>query len=212
MLLFVIPVSKVREHIRFSRPLFPLLLSSVLVFLTGCALKTTGTPESQAGSAITGFVHGGQQPVAGAHIYLLAANTTGYGKPSISLLNAALTLHSDSLGAYVLSGTDGGFSVSGDYTCTANTQVYLYALGGNPGSGINPASGLMAILGNCPGVTFSPTTNVNLNELTTVAAAYAMAGFATDATHVSSSGTTLAQIGIANAFANAANLVSLSGW
>jgi hypothetical protein len=37
-----------------------------------------------------------------------------------------------------------------------------------------------------------------------------MAGFATDATHVSSSGTTLAQTGIANAFANAASLANLS--
>ena len=35
------------------------------------------------------------------------------------------------------------------------------------------------------------------------------AGFATDATHVSSSGTALAQIGIANAFANATNLETL---
>jgi hypothetical protein len=46
-----------------------------------------------------------------------------------------------------------------------------------------------------------------VNEVSTVAAAYAMAGFATDATHVSSSGTALAKVGIANAFANASNLV-----
>ena len=43
-----------------------------------------------------------------------------------------------------------------------------------------------------------------------MAAAYAFAGFATDATHVSSSGTALAQTGIANAFANAANLATLA--
>ena len=49
-----------------------------------------------------------------------------------------------------------------------------------------------------------------MNEVSTVAAAYAMAGFASDATHVSSSGTALAQTGIANAFANAANLASIS--
>ena len=49
-----------------------------------------------------------------------------------------------------------------------------------------------------------------INEVSTVAAAYAMAGFATDATHVSNSGTALAQTGIANAFANAANLETLS--
>jgi hypothetical protein len=50
---------------------------------------------------------------------------------------------------------------------------------------------------------------VIVNEVSTVAAAYAMAGFATDATHVGSSGTALALTGIANAFANAANLVDL---
>jgi streptogramin lyase len=49
-----------------------------------------------------------------------------------------------------------------------------------------------------------------VNEVSTVAAAYAMAGFATDATHVASSGTTLAQIGIANAFANSANLSNIT--
>jgi hypothetical protein len=49
-----------------------------------------------------------------------------------------------------------------------------------------------------------------VNEATTIAAAYAFAGFATDATHVSSSGTALAQVGIKNAFANAANLAALS--
>src|SRR5271170_569594 len=37
-----------------------------------------------------------------------------------------------------------------------------------------------------------------------------MAGFATDATHVSSSGTPLAQTGIANAFANATNLADIT--
>ena len=195
---------------RFSQSALLFMVSGLLLATSGCTLKTTGSAESQTGASITGSVHGGQQPIAGAHIYLFAANTTGYGKPSISLLNAALTLHSDAIGAYVLSGADGGFSISGDYVCAPNTQVYLYALGGNPGAGNNPASGLMAVLGNCPGVTFAPTTNVNLNELTTVAAAYAMAGFATDATHVSSSGTPLAATGIANAFANAANLVSLS--
>ena len=39
--------------------------------------------------------------------------------------------------------------------------------------------------------------------------AYALAGFATDATHVSSSGTAAAKLGIANAFINAAILETL---
>jgi len=159
-----------------------------------------------------GTVLHGQVPLAGAHVYLFAANDTGYGKASVSLLEPALAGASDSIGAYVTTGTDGSFVITGDYTCTANTQVYLYALGGDPGSGNNPASGLLTVLGNCPSSGSFPVTTVKItvNELSTVAAAYSIAGFATDATHVSSSGTQLAQTGIANAFANAANLTDLS--
>jgi hypothetical protein len=48
-----------------------------------------------------------------------------------------------------------------------------------------------------------------VNEVSTIAAAYAMAGFATDTTHVFSSGNSLARTGIENAFANAANLAGI---
>ena len=182
--------------------------------LNGAATQSSG---SSAGARLTGTVHGGQQPIVGAHVYLLAAGTTGYGGAGIapSSSNASVSLlttgsGSDSVGEYVTTASDGSFSITGDYTCTTGQQVYLYALGGNPGAGANPAAGLMATLGNCPvaGV-FPSSTFVMMNEVSTVAAAYAMAGFATDATHVGSSGTALAQVGIANAFANAANLVEL---
>ena len=187
------------------------------IALTGCSLTSTQPTSTASGASIQGKVHGGQQPISGAHVYLLAANTTGYGgsgmaasatNASISLLSATSTGLSDSVGAYVLTGPDGSFSISGDYTCTANTQVYAYALGGNPGAGTNSAAGLLAILGACPssGV-FPSSTYVWINEVSTIAAAYSFAGFATDATHVSSSGTALAITGISNAFANAANLV-----
>ncbi len=151
----------------------------------------------------------------------MAANTTGYGGPgiaasganaSISLLNATTTGLADSIGAYVISANDGSFAITGDYACTPNTQVYLYALGGNPGAGVNSAAGLLAALGNCPssGSFLASLPLIQVNEVTTIAAAYAMAGFATDATHVSSSGTPLAQTGIANAFANATNLADIT--
>ena len=180
----------------------------------------TTSSSLEPGIAITGSVHGGQQPIVGGHVYLFAANTTGYAGPgiapsssnaSVSLLNSSSTGASDALGAYVTTGAGGKFSITGDYTCTPNTQVYLYALGGNPGGGTNSAAGLMAALGNCPGSgTFSSSSFINVNEVTTAAAAYAFAGFASDATHVSSSGTALAKVGIQNAFANAANLVDVS--
>jgi hypothetical protein len=168
----------------------------------------TITPPPPAPS---GTVLHGQVPLTGAHVYLFAANTIGYGNASISLLESALTGASDAVGAYVTTASDGSFTLTGDYTCTANTEVYLYALGGDAGSGNNPASGLLAVLGNCPtSGSFSTTAKITVNEVSTIAAAYAMAGFATDATHVSSSGTPLAQTGIANAFANAASLANPS--
>jgi len=183
---------------------------ALFLFLTGCALNPTASPNPAQGAAIHGNVHGGQQPIVGAHVYLFAANSTAYGAASLSLLNAADTGNSDSIGAYVLTGSDGSFTINGDYTCTAGQQVYLYAFGGNPGAGASSAAGLLAILGNCLGPSFSTSTFVWINEVSTVAAAYAFSGFATDATHVSSSGTALAQVGIQNAFANATNLASLS--
>jgi PKD repeat protein len=180
--------------------------------LTATATSTaTITVAALTDVALTGLVYGAQTPIVGAHVYLFAANTTGYGgagiaasssNASVSLLNAAETGTSDSLGAYVATGSNGGFSLTGDYTCTSGQQLYLYVLGGG-----NAAAGLLAAIGSCPASGSSAIT-VTVNEVTTIAAAYAMAGFATDATHVSSSGTALAQTGIANAFATAANLVS----
>ena len=171
--------------------------------LSGTATTTASIPD--------GSVHGGQLPIVGAHVYLFAASATGYGLPSVSLLNAADTGYSDALGAYVVSGSDGSYFWVGDGSCTPGDQLYVYALAGNTGSGTNLASGLLAVLGNCPSSgNLGEIPYAWANEVSTVAAAYAFAGFATDATHVSSSGTALAKAGIANAFANAANLAALS--
>lgn len=204
------------------RPALAIVFCLPLV-LAGCALSPTTTDTSpDAGVAIQGVVRGGQQPLVGAHIYLLAAGTGGYGTASNSLLNSATgnqdldSADSTYLDYYVTSGPGGAFTITNDYSCSANTQVYIYAVGGNPGltpSTIdNTSAGLLAVLGNCPGganAFLSTIPSVTVNEVTTVAAAYAFAGFATDATHVSSSGTPLAKVGIQNAFANAANLASL---
>ncbi|HEY4382218.1 MAG TPA: NHL repeat-containing protein [Acidobacteriaceae bacterium] len=184
------------------------------LILAGCGSSptstTTNTPPPGPGVAIRGSVHSGQQAVSGAHVYLFAANTTGYGNASVSLLNASSAGASDALGAYVTSDSTGSFSIPADYTCTANAQTYLYAAGGNAGAGVNSAIGLLAALGNCPSTTVTTPPTVWINEVSTVAAAYAFSGFAADATHVSSSGTALAQTGIANAFRSASNLANLA--
>ena len=196
------------------------VIAFFILALTGCTLSNTTSPTAEPGLSIQGNVHGGQQPIVGARVYLLAANNTGYGgngiapstaNASISLLNAATTAQSDTIGAYVLTAADGSFSITSDYTCTPGQQVYLYALGGNPGAGTNSAAGLMNVVGACPAAgTFSSSSFYWINEVTTVAAAYALAGFTSDATHVSSSGTALAHTAIATAFANAINLVNPS--
>ncbi|SNS30933.1 hypothetical protein SAMN05421770_101436 [Granulicella rosea] len=205
-----------------------IVLFSSSLFLVGCAMTedaaSPSTTHVVSSQRLQGEVHGGQQPIAGAHIYLLAANTTGYGGNGIapSTLNASLSLLTSVPGSTALDASGGatnGFFYSttdanGDFdisvSCTPGQQVYMYALGGNPGAGINSAVGAMAILGSCPPMgNFSTIPYVSINEVSTIAAAYAFAGFASDATHVSSSGTALAQIGIANAFENAANLVDL---
>jgi hypothetical protein len=70
------------------------------VVLTGCSIVPAASPTPDNGSVIRGIVHGGQQPIVGAHVYLFAANATGYGgqgiaastaNASISLLNAEST-------------------------------------------------------------------------------------------------------------------------
>jgi hypothetical protein len=195
------------------------LILGLPVILTGCAFGPKAAPNSAMGLALNGNVHGGQQPVSGAHVYLYAANTTGYGEPSVSLLNSADGTVSDSDGNYyVITDASGGFTITGDYSCTQGQQVYLYAQGGDPGSGPNSSVGLLSVLGNCPGGTFAAGTPfVEVNEVTTVAAAYALSGFAIDPTHiaddeavVSNPTAALAKTGMANAFVNASNLADIS--
>jgi len=203
----------------FPGVVFLSLAGLLPLVVTGCAVvEPTGTATADPGLAMQGKVRGGQQAIVGAHVYLLAANTTGYGNASLSLLTSGTGRTLDSSGGptngfyYVTTDANGNFSISGDYTCTANTQVYAYALGGNPGSGTNPAAGLLAALGNCPsaGNFATATPFIWMNEVSTVATAYAIAGFATDALHVSSSGTAQAKAGIANAFLNVQILETLS--
>lgn len=211
------------------------LLAGVL--LSGCAssFETPDNPVSTQTSLgnIQGSVHGGHQPIVGAHVFVLAAGTGSYAGSGIvaSTSNASNSLLiSYTTGSYpttkdttagdatlndyyVTTDANGYFGLTGEYTCTAGTQVYIYVSGGNPGSGTNTAVGLMAVLGQCPsGGSFAATVpTVIINEASTVAAAFAFEGFATDVLHVSapSATDTLAGTGIANAFANAAQLYSL---
>lgn len=183
--------------------------------LLGCSVTQGPSPTETAskpvsGATLQGIVHGGQQPIVGASVYLYAANTTGSGGVSVSLLTSAGGTTKDANGNYfVTTGSGGTFTITGDFTCpNASSQVYIYALGGNPGSGTNSGAGLMAAVGSCNSLTSSSFLFVD--EVSTIATAYSVAGFATDATHVSSAGTSFAKGGVANAFATVASLETLS--
>ena len=161
--------------------------SGLSLLLSGCSLSVTSAPTPDAGVAFRGVVRGGQQVITGAHVYLFAANAgvftpnaNGYGNASISLLtNVPGQTTLDSGGGptngdyYVTTDANGSFGITGDYTCTATQQVYLYVLGGNPGAGTNLALGLLEVLGSCPtgvggGSFATQTPYVVVNEATTV--------------------------------------------
>ena len=186
-----------------------------MVITTGCGVYTKGVSDEGpvAGKAIQGRAYGGQAPLTGAAVYLFAASTSGYGTTASSLLKTTATgVSTDANGlGYVLTTAGGAFSITSDYTCaSASTQLYMLAVGGNPGlAGSVDNTGITELLalGSCN--QYSPSSFLIINELSTVAAASALSQFMNPGTvDIASSPTNVA--GMANAFVTAANLVNPS--
>lgn len=171
--------------------------------LVGCG--SDGNSFAVTGTPISGKLLSGTLPVSGAHVYLMAVAATGYGKSSVSLLDSGSTGSRNSVGAYVVTAADGSFTIPGYYKCSAQTNVYVYTSGGDSGLGNNSVATELAAIGPCPQVG-AVATPVMVDEVTTVAMSFALAGFATDALHIGSSGSPLALTGVANAFVNASHL------
>lgn len=190
------------------------LLASAL--MTGCGVspldKATSAPTLHS---IQGITHGGQQPVAGAHLYLFAANTIGYGSASIPLLNTAdPRVQTDSVGPYVTTASDGSFSLSQVYSCSPGQEVYVLVEGGNPGlspGSVNPALSMLTALGPCPDDSnlSENASFLYIDEVSTIATVYALSGYMTDLSHVSSAASAASQQGLTNAFAMVNNLVNI---
>jgi streptogramin lyase len=201
---------------RFVWRLTALAIPTML--LAGCSVTRIGDPgqgvQLESTSALSGRVHGGppQAPISGAQVYLYAiyTGTGAYGHASTPMLS-----NTGYPGPYVVTGTDGSFTITKSmYTCVSGTLTYLYSTGGNPGMTAgtnNTGAGLMAVLGDCANFSTLPA-RVQMNEVTTVAAAYALGGYAIDPTHIggNQSGTTQAKTGLANAVAMAGVLASLT--
>jgi hypothetical protein len=129
---------------------------------------TTAADQFTYGVTFNGTVFSGALPIAGAKVQIYAAGITGYGAGSNALPTAPAVVTTD---------TGGNFSFA--YACPASgapgDQIYLVATGGDSGSGPNSSIALMAALGTCS----RAPTSVKINEVTTVASAYALSAFAT---------------------------------
>jgi len=208
-------------------------LALAAMALTGCGIGVTGTSnEHSVGSALAGKALGGIQPIIGATVKIYATGTD-YGV-------GTFLQEANQRGASVGQDTDsnGAFQFAGGYDCPAGQFVYIVSSGGNTGSNnINDSAVMVAALGRCEDLyTDSSGTYtgyignpIDVDELTTIAAAYALGNFAStsgtgaativgigapatnNAAQISgvSTGTTTAAAGLAHAFLNAANLVNV---
>ena len=175
-------------------PFCPALLALAVLALsafTGCGSGPAATGAAGA-LHLAGSIHGGQQPVAGASLQLYNTSlATGSGTATAML---RLPVSSDA---------NGYFNIDDDYTCTHDTdQVLLVAQGGNPGLAAgtsNPALTMATAVGRCGDLSATPF--ISVNEITTVAAAWALAPFLSSATSVVATPTNAA--GLQNAFLNA---------
>ena len=187
----------VNIHQLIVRLSIPASLCFCAAILTGCGVSNLATIAAVPTTVtqLRGNVQGGQQPVSNSSIQLYVASLNGNGSTATPLLLVP-----------TVTDASGSFNVTGNYTCpTTPSLVYLVATGGNPGLAAgtqNSSLVLMTTLGLCSNL--SAATSVTINEVTTVAAAWALAPFMTSASQVGASATNFA--GLQNAFNTSALL------
>ncbi len=168
-----------------------------LLFLVGCGAgpEIPGSIKPDVTAGVQGTAYGGSTPIVGATISLMAAGTSGYGSAPVQLSTTT-------------TGAGGSFTLPSHMCPTPDSLVYVQALGGNPGSYTgNNSINLIAVLGNCSAATSQ--VHVSINEATTIAAAYALAQFASvTASHtwIGTSSTNI--VGLNNAAGPASTLVN----
>jgi hypothetical protein len=161
--------------------------------------------------AFQGQVLSGKTPVNGATIQLYAAGATGNMSTATPMLTQTVT--SDPLGMFQLVGLYTCGQGATGQTIPTNAQLYLVATGGTTSttSGTsNPALTMVTAVGPCsnlaPTTPPTPAPFTTLNELTTAAAAWALAPFASSATNLGATSTNT--LGLTNAFLDAALLAN----
>jgi hypothetical protein len=166
----------------------------VCLIMIGCGASRPASTIVGVSSGSRGQVNGGQQPVANASIQLYSVGVSGDGTYATPLLKETLTTDGE-----------GKFDIVGLYSCTDVTEVYLTATGGVPSLGVtNPDLALMAALGQC--ASLNQATPIMVNELTTIAAVYALAPYMSSYNAVGASAKDT--VSINSAFAIASELVN----
>ncbi len=176
----------------------------------------SGSPALTASSAFTittvipqgsfqGQVLSGTSPVIGATIQLYAAGSSGNSSAAVPMLTQAVA--TDALGLFQLTGSYTCGQSSTGQTIPATAQLYLVASGGTTSTTSttsNPALTMVTAVGPCTNLT--ATSFDTVNEITTAAAAWALAPFASSTTNLGASATNT--LGITNAFLDAALLAN----
>jgi hypothetical protein len=198
---------------------------------TGCGFTSNSKGAPTIGPAFHGVVMGGHNPIIGATIKIYSTgNADGTNAATYGVGN--LLQEANQVGPAAGDDTDAGgnFTFVGGYSCPAGQFAYIVNSGGNTGGNVeNPAAMLVAALGRCEdlynGTTYTGGRFIFMDEVTTVAAAYALGSFATVTgtdksmvvgigapdTNNSTVGSVTGAAGLLHAFQNAANMVDVFG-
>jgi hypothetical protein len=227
---------------KFMRYIALALAAVGTLAMAGCGVQPGGSlmPSSPAASVQLGKMHGGESPVVGATVTLYES---GVGTASGGVYTGTATVMGTATNT---TDVNGNFSFAlGSLTgrCVTGDLLYLVGSGGNAGAGTNADIVLMAPIGiasdtNCDLYTTQSTgtttslasTSTTINEVTTVASAYAFSSFMTvsgstvnimatstnsnllasgTATNAVTSGHVQTASGLQHAFYNALNLANM---
>jgi hypothetical protein len=198
------------------------------LLMAGCGMGTSPLSTGAASAAsFGGKINGGPNPIIGAKI---RAYVTGDSYGTGTFVQEANPVS----GTGGDTGFDGTFNFAGGYSCPAGRFLYIVSNGGfTGGSQSNARAVLVAAVGRCDDLFSGGTFTggfIYVNEASTVAAAYALNGFASISTDglgtvgigapVSNNAATgcvagtagcasTAAAGLRHAFQNANNLVSV---